>query len=124
MKVSFPDLARKVDVFTGSLKDFFAGKKDKSVDVVLSVEVSMHIHPADNYIFSEMVRVARKYICIIEPESANSNYAFARNYRNVFESRGCSEVRSTFITDDILPGAGYSGCTIRVLKVKDDGAYR
>jgi SAM-dependent methyltransferase len=118
MEASFPELSKKTDIFTGSLEEYFAQKEDKSVDVIFSMGVSMHIHPGDNYIFSEMVRVARKYICTVEPESANSNYVFARNYRRVFELLGCCQLRSGLVTEDILPNSGYAGCTVRVMKIK------
>ena len=88
------------------------------MDVVLSMGVSMHIHPGDNFIFKEMIRVARKYICTVEPECANSNYVFARNYRRVFEKAGCVQIRSSLVTDDVFPDSGYAGCTVRMMKVK------
>lgn len=118
MKSVFPELERTARIFHGSIQEYLSTKEDGSVDVIFSMGVAMHIHPSDDNLFDEMARVAKKYICTVEPETANSNYVFARNYRRVFQNRGCFQVRSGLITDDILPDSGYPGCTVRLMRVK------
>lgn len=119
MKTTFPELYRNSTLFEGSIENFAKATKANTFDVVFTVGVSQHIHPAHNYLFAEMVRVCKKYICTIEPETANSNYVFARNYRRIFESCGCVQLQSARITEAICADPGYAGCSIRLLKKID-----
>ncbi len=115
MRHSFPETADHVPVQVGSLDTVLSGMPDKSVDVVFTMGVAMHIHPADNAVFKDMKRVARKFICTMEPESANSNYVFARNYRRVFSRLGCPQLKSTVITHSNYPSvARKRGAVVRL----------
>lgn len=63
---SFPDLERIAEISLGTLEDLLPKIPSKSVDVVFSMGVLMHVHPKSHLIFSEMVRIARRYVAIIE----------------------------------------------------------
>ncbi|MFA5167186.1 MAG: class I SAM-dependent methyltransferase [Candidatus Omnitrophota bacterium] len=116
MKASFPELYKKINLFEGNMGDLLPPIASNSMDVVFTMGVAMHIHPAQNKLFAEMVRISRKYVCTIEPETANSNYVFARNYRRVFEKYGCAQLRATRINADVCADPAYWGCTVRFLK--------
>jgi hypothetical protein len=80
--------------------------------------VAMHIHPTSNYLFKHIARVARKFVCSIEPESDNSNYVFARNYRRVYQSHGLVQLKSALITSAAYPNVYEQilGSIIRLFK--------
>lgn len=103
MKMTFPELATKSKIYIGSLEDLLPGFATDSVDVIFSMAVALHIHPTSTFLFSEMARVARKYICTIELEAANCSYVFARNYRRLFQRLGCPQVKSVMITKEAFP---------------------
>ena len=101
MLTSFPRLEKAVSI---SNTDVFSGlkaMKDKSFDLVFTMGVAMHIHPSDNEIFKEMIRVGRKFVCTFEPESANSNYVFSRNYDRVFSKLGAKQIKSSVFRSDL-----------------------
>jgi SAM-dependent methyltransferase len=117
MQQSFPELASKTHIIPGGLDDVLPSLKDESFDLIFTMGVAMHIHPADNSVFKEMVRLTRQWICTIEPEEDNSNYVFARNYKRHFESIGMQEVRSTPLNNEVIPGiVQCKGSTIRLFK--------
>jgi len=119
MQRRFPDLTRIATVSRGSVEDLLPRIPSKSVDVVFTMAVLMHVHPASTHVFSEMVRVAREYVVVIELETANCGYVFARNYRRVFQRLGCSESKSVLLTKHAFPAVSrdYDGCTARVFAV-------
>ncbi len=117
MRESFPSLAQRVPVHLGAMDAWLKNAPSRSVDVIFTMGVSMHIHPVDNFVFREMTRVSKKYICTVEPESENSNYVFSRNYRRIFERLGASQVKEKIIRRQEHPDlGGYIGCTARLFK--------
>ena len=69
-------------------------EKDK-YDVVYTMAVLEHIHEENGYfVFSEMFRIAKKYIVVIEDERKESDRHFRRNYKDVFEFYGLKEIKS------------------------------
>ncbi|MBN2190750.1 MAG: methyltransferase domain-containing protein [Candidatus Aureabacteria bacterium] len=112
--ISFPGMKGAVNISLGSIEELLPKMPSKSVDAIFTMGVSMHIHPSDNFLFREMRRVARKHICTMEPESANSNYVFARNYRRVFRRLGCHQLKSSMITKEAFPKVNYEGCVARL----------
>jgi len=68
-----------------------------------------------------MVRVARRFICLIETEWITCSYVFARNYGRVFERLGAEQVRAR-ITPDSIPGPlgdAYVGYVARLFRIAD-----
>ena len=103
MKKVFPDLAKRCKISVGSLEDMLPKFDTDSVDVIFTMAVAQHIHPTSNYLFREMVRVAKKYICTVELEAGNCSYIFSRNYQRVFQRLGCSQFKSALITKEAFP---------------------
>jgi hypothetical protein len=115
MDLCFPYLRKSINLKIGDIGTVL--RKFPCSDVIFTMGVSMHIHPQRNFIFEEMRRVAKKYIVTIEPEPANSNYVFARNYRRVFEKMGCVQIKSVRV--DALDGLDiYHDCIARLIKLK------
>lgn len=114
MDIFFPGLSAKLDLKHGDMRDILNDCGDHSVDFLFTIGVSMHVHPKDNFIFREMTRVAKKGVCTIEPETANSNYVFARNYRRVFEKLGFVQLKSVLITSKAYPEVPNPGLTARL----------
>jgi SAM-dependent methyltransferase len=119
MKAEFPDLAAVADIRTGPMEEVLPRLGTNSMDTVFSMGVLMHVHPTSHAVFGEMVRVARNHISIIETETANATYVFARNYRRVFERLGCVQVREEMIDADTRPAVdpSYYGLVARLLSV-------
>ena len=120
LRRSFPELAAGADLRVGAADDVLGGFADDSVDVVYSMAVLLHVHPSSHAVLAEMARVARRYVCVIEAETATAAYVFPRNYRRVFERLGCAEVRSTTLARSSHPEVGveYFGYTARLLRVR------
>jgi SAM-dependent methyltransferase len=112
MKVSFPNLYQNTELFYGDAAQVIRKFKPKSIDLIFTMAVLIHIHPSvSNALFDEMVRVSKGYIITIEHETNQCNYVFPRNYRRVFESRGCRH-----LFEDVLHIKDYEGYTVRVFE--------
>jgi len=119
MRSRFPELAKTADIHEGSLEQVLPRFADSSVDVVFSMAVLHHIHPSCHAVFGEMVRVARSYICVIEPETITVSHIFARDYGRVFERLGCTMIRRKEFHPASLAGvdAAYAGYVARLFRV-------
>jgi len=60
-------------------------------DLIFTMALLEHLHTDSEFVFDEMVRVA-KYIVTIEDERCISWRHFPRNYKDVFESRGMEQI--------------------------------
>jgi SAM-dependent methyltransferase len=118
MRSAFPDLASSANIHRGPAEDVLPTLPASSFDVVFSMAVLHHIHPATKSIFAEMTRVARNYVCVIEPETITVPYIFARQYSRVFERLGCSTIRTLTITPDTMADVdSYKGYIARLFSV-------
>ena len=107
MRKSFPLL--KANIANISLEDGLKHIPESSFDLVFSMAVLIHIHPCSNFIFDEIARISKKYLCIVEGENFNCKYIFPRNYKRVFESRGYEQIKYI----EKMPDANY---TLRLFK--------
>lgn len=64
----FPALAEAGTFHTGALEDIVPGFGDGEFDVVYSVETLQHIHPDDEWVFGELVRVTDDLLVTAENE--------------------------------------------------------
>ena len=120
MKRAFPQLTELADVHLGDAAEVLGGMPASAYDVVFSMAVLVHVHPANNQVMAEMVRVARRYVCVVEAEDVTCGYLFARNYARVFERLGCTEVRTAPILAESFSSAadhGYVGYRARLFAV-------
>ena len=119
MESAYPEMKAASTIHQGAFEDVLPTLEEDSHDVVFSMAVLLHVHPTSHAIFDDIVRIARRYVCVIEAESVVVSYLFARNYRRVFERRGCPQVKSTLITQEAFPHLGeeYWGYTARLFRV-------
>jgi len=120
MRQAFPELADSAVVHQGEATRVLSGLPDSTCDVVFSMAVLVHVHPASHRVMEEMVRIARRYVCVVEAEDITCSYLFARNYRRVFERLGCTEVRTAPVLAQSFPSAveqGYVGYRARLFSV-------
>jgi SAM-dependent methyltransferase len=119
LRRAFPELAQAAIVHRGRVEDVLPTLDTGGIDVVFAMAVLHHIHPSSRWVFSEMVRIARRHICVMEPEQVVSHYVFCRDYQRVFEGLGCRQVRAVEIGRASFPEVGedYHGYTARLFRV-------
>jgi SAM-dependent methyltransferase len=118
LRSSYPELASSAELQLGPSENVLRELPDNSADVVFTMVVLLHVHPSSTELFRDLVRVARKYLCTIEAESALAAYVFPRDYGRVLRRLGCREVRSIRLARSSHPevGLGYYGYTGRLLR--------
>jgi SAM-dependent methyltransferase len=119
MRRAFPALARDAVIHQGRVEEVLPKLPSDSVDVVFAMAVLHHIHPASRWIFAEMVRIARRHVCVLEPERVVSHYVFCRDYGRVFTGLGCRQLREVEIGHSGFPRVShdYHGYTARLFSV-------
>jgi SAM-dependent methyltransferase len=120
MERAFPELAAVATIHQGHAEQVLAELPTDSHDLVFSMAVLLHVHPASHRVMDQMVRVAKRYVCVMEAEDVTCGYIFARNYRRVFERLGCTEVRTAPVLGESFPTAtpeGYVGYRARLFRV-------
>jgi len=100
MKEKYPDMAAKIriDSIESAIKTF------RTVHVIFSMAVLMHLHPDSNWVFEEMVKRAKRWIITIEDENHQGHILTNRNYREIFTGLGMKCVMSYYA----VPGANTS----------------
>jgi SAM-dependent methyltransferase len=91
MEATYPGLRTRAAIMHGAVETFIKDIPDKSFDVVYTMAVLEHIHKDSEWVFAEMVRIA-KTLVIIEDEWTVSWRHFPRNYRRVFERFGARQI--------------------------------
>lgn len=119
LRRSYPELAESASLRLGPAETVLRELPDNAVDVVFTMAVLLHIHPSSAALFGDLARVARKYVCTIEAETALAAYVFPRNYARVLGRGGASEVKSLRLARSSNPevGFGYFGYTARLMRV-------
>ena len=64
----YPELADTGAFYTGALEDVLPEFEDDAFDVVYTVETLQHIHPDDEWVFEEVVRVTGNLLVTAENE--------------------------------------------------------
>ena len=115
----YPKLYAQSSIIVGSFEDSLFKIPSNSMDVLFSMAVLMHVHPSSNQVFSEMVRIAARYIVVVEQEYGNCEYVFARNYKRVFTNLGCEQIDKIMLGVDKTPDYVYQyhGITARIFDV-------
>ncbi len=118
LRMAFPELADAV-IHEGRIEDVLPNLEADGVDAILAMAVLQFIHPSNNSVFAEMVRVARRHICVIEPEQVVTQYIFCRDYSRVFEALGCQQLWAVEINRLSAPEIAevYHGYTARLFRV-------
>lgn len=86
---------KNFNLICGEIGKELSKLKDNSVDVIFTMAVLEHIHPKEQHIFSNMARIARKYIITCEDEGAIYWRAFSYKYKELFEYLGLTELETS-----------------------------
>ncbi len=92
LKKHYPKMSEEIQIFTGPIEDVIQSFETNSFDLTFSMAVLEHIHPDSDWIFSELARVTKSYLIIIESETWDSDRHFPRNYKKIFERLGFNQI--------------------------------
>jgi len=110
---NYRELAETASLTVSPVEDAIIGLMDSSIDVIFSMAVLVHIHPDSDWVFSQLARVAKHNIITIEDERNDTERHFKRNYQEVFEALGFSQLSER----DCKDAPGLDGAyTARVFK--------
>lgn len=73
MADSFPTLAESGTFYTGAIEDLVPEFADNAFDIVYSVETLQHVHPDDEWVFEELVRVTGALLVTVENEGPRAD---------------------------------------------------
>ena len=103
----YPKLAETGTFHTGAIEDVVPEMPDDAFDVVYSVETLQHVHPDNEWVFEELVRVTADLLITAENEGnspqrgredATVSYVdddfplYHRNWKEVFSSLGLAQL--------------------------------
>lgn len=86
-------------------------------DLIYTMAVLMHVHPESVWVFDEIAKLTDTLI-VIEDEEGVSNWKWPRNYKNIFENLGFTQVSERRCSDIDGLGSRYWG---RVLRKEPNG---
>ncbi|MFC6825980.1 class I SAM-dependent methyltransferase [Halopelagius fulvigenes] len=105
----FPELAETGTFYTGAVEDVVPEFDDDEFDVIYSVETLQHVHPEDEWVFEELIRVTSDLLITAENEGnsphrgregAEVSYVndefplYHRNWKRVFSELGLAQLLS------------------------------
>lgn len=93
MKIYYPMLDAKI--YKVPIENIIRDFSNDQFDLVFTFAVLMHIHPKSEWIFSEMVRITKDVLIIVEDETGQATKNFPRNYKKIFEDLGMKEIESS-----------------------------
>ncbi len=103
----FPTLAETGTFHAGAIEDLLPEFEDDAFDVVYSVETLQHVHPDDEWVFDELIRVSGDLLVTAENEGnspergregaevscVNDDFPlFHRDWKRVFSDRGLAHL--------------------------------
>jgi len=88
MERIFPHIYEYATIYWNSIEDTIM----QQVDVIFTMAVLEHIHPDSEWIFEEIKNRLDKYLITIEDENVVSDRHFVRNYKDVFENLGLTQI--------------------------------
>ncbi|ODR83300.1 methyltransferase type 11 [Haladaptatus sp. W1] len=107
MAEKYPNLAATGTFHTGAIEDLLPEFPDDAFDVIYSVETLQHIHPENEWVFEELIRVTGDLIITAENEgnspqrgrgSEKVSYVndefplYHRNWKRVFSDLGLAQL--------------------------------
>jgi SAM-dependent methyltransferase len=92
LKKAYPKMAQHITIHNQAIEEIITNFKDNTFDVIYTMAVLQHIHPASEWVFSEIVRITKSYLITMEGEDYVSWRHFPRNYKKIFESLGMKQV--------------------------------
>jgi SAM-dependent methyltransferase len=90
LRTRFPELDDVV-VHVGPMERYLRELQDDEFDCVYTMAVLEHVHYDSDWVFAEIARIAKTVVTIEEEDMASVRH-FPRDYQEVFESIGMSQV--------------------------------
>jgi SAM-dependent methyltransferase len=92
LRAEFPAMAAEIVLEAGPAEEVLPSIQNRSIDLVFSMAVLVHIHYESNWVLEDVARIARRHIVTIEDEACTTSRHFKRNYRDVFEGLGFCQI--------------------------------
>ncbi|MFC4987909.1 class I SAM-dependent methyltransferase [Saliphagus infecundisoli] len=109
MREEYPDLAADGSFRFEPIEDVVGGFDDDRFDAVFSVETLQHIHPDDDWVFTEVARIADELVLTAEIEAdedvtyvRESFPLYHRDWRATFTDLGLEEIESAEVGRDTV----------------------
>ncbi len=118
LKARSPGLARAATIHTAPAETVLPTFQDQEFDLIFTMAVLEHIHTDSEWIFPEVARITKEVLLTIEDEGHYAPRNFPRNYRNVFEPLGFTQVEK--LNCEGIEGLGL-GFVARVFTPTKDG---
>lgn len=117
LRQAYPALAES-KIYLGDVVERIKDAPDKSYDLVYSMAVLMHLHPAtpDSF-WADLVRTAKKRIITIEHEMGVSERNWPRNYHDVLTPHGARQIHEEKVAHDDDRLEGIEGYQVRIFEV-------
>jgi SAM-dependent methyltransferase len=90
----FVELGKTADIKNAPVEEAIKTYADDQFDVIYTMAVLEHIHRDSEWVFGEMVRVARRFIITVEDEKGFSERHFPRRYDKIFTTLGMTEIET------------------------------
>ena len=92
MKLKFPTLVKSSSIYNSTIEDWVQSYSSLQFDLIFAMAVLEHIHWDSDWVFSYLSKMSKKYLVIIEDEWQVSNRHFPRNYKDIFENLGMTQL--------------------------------
>ncbi|HSL76152.1 MAG TPA: class I SAM-dependent methyltransferase [Candidatus Limnocylindrales bacterium] len=107
LRRTYPEMAAATELINAPVEEAIKAIGDDAFDTVYTMAVLEHIHPDSEWVFAEMVRVAKSTIITIEDEQHVSQRHVPRDYRAIFEALGMRQVAHRSLDRDMGFGGPY-----------------
>jgi len=104
LEETFPKLHGIANLTCSPIENFAKKTANDAYDVIYTMAVLMHIHPDNEWVFAELVRITKKTLIVIENQIQDNFRDFPRDYKKIFESLGMKQV----FEEDGAPMMGFN----------------
>ncbi|MDA1228172.1 MAG: methyltransferase domain-containing protein [Chloroflexi bacterium] len=113
LRTSYPELAKQLALWEGPLEEMLPTVPDSDYDLVFSMAVLQHVHPASTEVMDQMSRIAGKLLLTCEREDVHTQSIVPRDYHYTFGRLGWKQLHTETLEGFSDPM--YSLYTIRLL---------
>ncbi|MGA9217648.1 MAG: class I SAM-dependent methyltransferase [Nitrososphaeraceae archaeon] len=92
LKLKFPIIAKSSRIYNSTIEDWVQSYSSLQFDLIFAMAVLEHLHWDSDWVFSYLSKMSKKYLVIIEDEWQVSNRHFPRNYKDIFENLGMTQL--------------------------------
>ena len=92
LREAYPELAASATIHTSAIEEIAGALPDRAFDLVYTMAVLVHIHRDSDWIFPQIARITGDCLITIEDETTETPRHFLRNYKQLFEGEGLTQV--------------------------------